>query len=1086
MQRPDEVIRAVLRSVRQRWFWAEWAVVLAWIAAALAAAAVGFAVLAWWAQPALEWRVAVVGALTAMVLAFASWKAWPVRRRPSDVQVARFVEERVADLHESLTSAVGAHGAERSAFHDLVVQEAARHAEAIDLDAVIERGVLVRRAVLLAGAVAGAVAVCWPVVPALERTVLEARARWFPATLSLQVSPGDTEVVEGEPLTVSAAVTGVPSGLIAGEAFVEVSGEPPRLVAMEPAAKSLRAELSHVAADLTYAVRVGALRSPEYRVTVRRRPAVSRIDVRYDYPSYTRLAQRVDEDSGDIYAPAGTKVEVRVTTRDPVASGGLAFADGAPLGLDAIAPRQLRGEFTVATDTAYRVALDDGRGLRARDDTEYFVRVMDDRPPDVRLVRPGTDGKVTRLEEVTIEARADDDHGVDKLEIVYAARGGPERAVALHAGRPAQTVTGTHVLPVETLDVQPGDFVTVYARARDVSRGKRASEVRSDIVFLEVRPFVEEFELAASQAMAGMGGGAMDDLVGLQKQVVVAAWRLDRRSGAGRSAEDIRAVARAQAEVRARALQLAQRMTPQPAPRRGRSGRPGQPGLQTPPGQPVAVPPQAEAMQRAVGAMERAQTELEALRTAQAIPHAMAALNDLLRAQADQQRRQVSQQRSAGGRGGSSGNQDLSALFDRELQRQQQTSYETPATAERREETRESDAMARLRELARRQEELARRQRELARQQARQSPEERKRELERLTREQEELQQRAEALNRDLSRETTGESRQQAGGQAQRGDPRGQQRGDQRGDSSRPGQGGSSPSDGRETVQRALEEMRQAAGELRRDNAGEAGTRAERAAEALEAAERRLRAEREAAERGREGGQSREGQRDERLADRLARTQALRDRIASLSRRLDQLQREAASEREGAEPRVGSDRRSAAEEARRAEAEPRERGRPSQPGSPGPEGGPASEPRRGETRGEASREGAGQGRGGDRGREMERVQGELQRALRESSEMLDQMGRDESGRGSAATTPEGRSPTPSAPGTEAFKQDYARWESLKKDIELALERTELSLSRQLAQETARNRLDRGADDRVPDAWRARVADYFRSLARRER
>ena len=72
--------------------------------------------------------------------------------------------------------------------------------------------------------------------------------------------------------------------------------------------------------------------------------------------------------------------------------------------------------------------------------------------------------------------------------------------------RGGTSATGQHTIYLEDLDVKPGDFVTYYARARDVGRGKPSTETRSDIFFLEVRPFNEEFEAAQSQA--GMSGGS--------------------------------------------------------------------------------------------------------------------------------------------------------------------------------------------------------------------------------------------------------------------------------------------------------------------------------------------------------------------------------------------------------------------------------------------------------------------------------------------------------------------------------------------------------------------------------------------------
>src|SRR5437762_8638244 len=118
----------------------------------------------------------------------------------------------------------------------------------------------------------------------------------------------------------------------------------------------------------------------------------------------------------------------------------------------------------------------------------------------------------------------------------------------------------------------------------------------------------------------------------------------------------------------------------------------------------------------------------------------MQALNALLEAQALVKKRQISRQQNAqGGPGNNNRNYDISTLFDKELQRLQETNYESrPSTA-----LKTPDAPAeKLKELARRQDELLRREQQLQNLQE----EERKRELEKLTREQAQLRQEAEEL----------------------------------------------------------------------------------------------------------------------------------------------------------------------------------------------------------------------------------------------------------------------------------------------------------------------------------------------------
>ena len=186
--------------------------------------------------------------------------------------------------------------------------------------------------------------------------------------------------------------------------------------------------------------------------------------------------------------------------------------------------------------TESRFAICDG--LADPGQTEYFIRAIEDRPPDVHVVKPASDRSVTRLEEVDIEAQAEDDYGIERMELVYAVRGQSERVVPLDVPRRGTSVTARHTLYLEDLDVQPGDFISYYVRARDITRGTPLERRRSDIFFLEVRPFEQEFSLAQSQSMAGGGyNGSIDDLVTAQKQVVVATWKLDRRGQNAKGAQ---------------------------------------------------------------------------------------------------------------------------------------------------------------------------------------------------------------------------------------------------------------------------------------------------------------------------------------------------------------------------------------------------------------------------------------------------------------------------------------------------------------------------------------------------------------------
>ena len=73
----------------------------------------------------------------------------------------------------------------------------------------------------------------------------------------------------------------------------------------------------------------------------------------------------------------------------------------------------------------------------------------------------------------------------------------------------------------------------------------------------------------------------------------------------------------------------------------------------------------------------------------------------------------------------------------------------------------------------------------------------------------------------------------------------------------------------------------------------------------------------------------------------------------------------------------------------------------------------------------------------------------------------------------------------SSPGTEAFKQDFAKWQALRDGATRVLERAESSLSKRLQQKASSDRLAAGIDDKAPAAYQRQVDRYFKALGNRK-
>ncbi len=1072
----DELL-VLLRRVRRRW---QAARALRTAAAAAGAAAAGLLlVLATdrLVRPDDAVMVGLAAAAALLAAAALAWTVWRLRVAPDDRRVARYIEERCPALQDRLTSAADvARGGRPSPFRELVVGDAARHARGVDAGVVVPRSEIRRRSLQVGAAVAGLLLVLAAGSDPLGRLGRTAWLYAFPHTAALHVEPGDARIPVGQPLRLNAtldAAGGAPARTPPVVVMTDGDGDE-RIAAMETApGGAYHLDIPAVEDSFSYRVRAASLLSGPYAVTALHAPRVERIDVAYRYPPSIGLPPRVEIDGGDVQAPPGTRVTVTVRMSKPVEQAVLARAAGGRTALaPAGDPAVLAGTFEVGDDDTYRIRARDADGLPNPAGIDYFIRSVADEPPAVEIVRPGGDREITPLEEVVVEARAEDDYGLRRFELVYGLPGRTERVVSLQHDDGVARTTGRHTIFAEELPLEPGNFITYHVRARDTG----AAVTRSDIYFLEIRPFGREFEEARSQDSGGMPTDELGRLQELQKEIVVATWKIDGRRPAERSPEDIETVADAQNDVALAARVLASRLSP-PAPVVDAGGSDETRAVEA-------------ALAAAVESMTAAEAALRAGRTEAAIPHEMVALEHLRQARDEAARTQVQPPTNRGAPGsGPTAQEDLSALFDRELRREQETNYEN-----RRQDPEPSgdagdDALRRrLQELAQRQEDLNRRQQALADEAAEADRQAAERMLERLAREQEDIQRQIEALGRELV---------QPGRQAAGRPPAAQ------------------------AAREAAEQMRQAAEQLGRGDL-------QLEAQQLAGLQRQL---------GEEAGRARQTDGAEQPSGRLAaRQDRLADRVDALAERIGQAREGAADgEREALERAArmldeedaAGRMRAVAEQWRRDGAAEdgaggtRPNGEASTDGAqPGPadRDGPGDAPDRiaaalERVAGELA--GAGDASGGDRGRlaaELEAAQ-ELRRRLAEigerpqgGSDRGEPGGRDAAAPAAAGAGMEGvlealarARPdlrpdleqwarhwwSGSAPGTDPGLQDLSAWTSLYSELQVLLDEFEAARTRELGREAGDERPGLGPDDGAPAPYRRMVDEYYRSLAERQ-
>ncbi len=695
----DELMR-VIRSVRRRW---RLRVTLRGAAIILGAGLLVFLISAYGMDrlrfsptAVLAFRVFAYVTLVGLTIRFL---VVPLARRVSDERVALYLEEHEPSLEARVLSAVDLGRLDKAASEGFspalvnrLVENALENCAAVDYGRKVEARSLARSSGLLAGATLAAVAVLL-----LSPSFLRHSAPFlFPFSgaaidnpYRIEVMPGDTRVAIGAELRIVALL----HNFDADEVEIAVQrgrqGEWERfpMVLDEETGEHL-VFLFDLEEQTEYFVEASGVRSQLFRIEVHELPYVQQLVLEYHFPAYTGLSPRRQEDGGDIAALRGTEVLVFVISTVPVVGGAIVIDEQDSLPLTRAENGTLTGALQVVSDGLYRIVFESFDGDRVIGSPDYLIDVLSDQPPYVAFSKPGRDVKVTNIEEVFIEVEAEDDYGVRQLQLVYSVNGGPEQTLELYSGRRKEVSAG-HTFYLEEIELEPGDFISYYARASDDNRVSGRQVATTDIYFMEVRPFDRTYRQAEQSGAPG-GGGFDSSLSQRQRDVIAATFKMVRdreKYSRDEYEENLATLALAQGRLREQVERLITRIQARGIAQMDSSFR-----------------TIAEALPLAVESMQEAEKLLGERNPDEALPPEQRALQQLQRAEATFRESQISRGTTSGSGGGGQAEADeLADLFELELDKQRNQYESVQRERQRRVDDEIDETLQKLQELARRQ-----------------------------------------------------------------------------------------------------------------------------------------------------------------------------------------------------------------------------------------------------------------------------------------------------------------------------------------------------------------------------------------------
>jgi hypothetical protein len=390
----------------------------------------------------------------------------------------------------------------------------------------------------------------------------------------VEVTPGDTELEKGTALILLAKFHNqMPA---AAELVIGESAESERRV---PLVRSLSdpvygGSVPEVKESFSYKVAWEGGSTRSFKVNVFEYPKLERSDVTLTYPDYTKVPPKRIEDTRNVSAVEGTRIDVELALNKPVASAVLeprkakdATEEVPALKLE-VSPDKasavLRGH-TPAQSARYELVLTDADGRRSKQAVPFSFDVVPNRVPEMKLASPRGDQTPSALQEILFDGTVWDDFGVVACGLEVTTPGGEMVTVEFGKDVPAKEKRAfQQLLRMEELKAVPDQLFAWHAWADDFGPDGKVRRTRGDLFFAEVRAFEEIFRQGEGmdsqqqqqqdqqQQQQGQGGQA-EQLVKLQKQIITATWKLAQRPEPARKAEDIEVVRDSQADAQSQA-----------------------------------------------------------------------------------------------------------------------------------------------------------------------------------------------------------------------------------------------------------------------------------------------------------------------------------------------------------------------------------------------------------------------------------------------------------------------------------------------------------------------------------------------------
>ncbi|MBX2818849.1 MAG: hypothetical protein KTR29_04180 [Rhodothermaceae bacterium] len=242
-----------------------------------------------------------------------------------------------------------------------------------------------------------------------------------PALFQMQVSPGSVELLRGDSLRISIALTGeeLPTSLTLlykdklEDKIVEESLYP-------DSSGAYARTFVNVRRSFNYSLQANPVTTPWYDVDIVERPIIRSIQVSLESPAYSRIPQqRLEPNVGDIQALPGTRVNLDALIGGPdITEAYVEFDNGVRDTLE-VRPGGASGSFALTREGTYHLVVKDANDTENSNPIRYSMKLLQDGYPTAVLLSPEPLSELNETLSTTLASRITDDFGFNRLRLYY-------------------------------------------------------------------------------------------------------------------------------------------------------------------------------------------------------------------------------------------------------------------------------------------------------------------------------------------------------------------------------------------------------------------------------------------------------------------------------------------------------------------------------------------------------------------------------------------------------------------------------------------------------------------------------------------